>query len=61
MTISGTTILNMASVMPLFNIMMKEELTEENLASNLLSFVYTIRQISVPTHKVLYGMTQNRD
>jgi Cell cycle and development regulator len=31
MTISGTTILNMAAIMPLYNIMLKEELTEENL------------------------------
>lgn len=33
MTISGTTILNMAAVTPIYNIMLKEELTEENLVT----------------------------
>jgi hypothetical protein len=33
MTISATTILNMAAIMPLHNIMLKEELTEENLVT----------------------------
>lgn len=42
-TISGTTILNMSAITPLYNIMLKEEVTEENLAEcrkviyNLLS------------------------
>ncbi len=34
MTISATTILNMSTVTPLHNIMLKEELTEENLVIN---------------------------
>ncbi len=34
MTISATTILNMSSITPLYNIMLKEELTEENLVIN---------------------------
>ena len=33
MTISATTILNMSAVTPLYNIMLKEELTEENLVT----------------------------
>lgn len=38
MTISGTTILNMAAVTPIYNIMLKEELTEENLVIIKLIF-----------------------
>ena len=37
LTISGTTILNMAAVTPLYNIVLQEELTEENLV--ITSFV----------------------
>ncbi len=33
MTISNTTILNMAAITPLYNLILKEELTEDNLVS----------------------------
>ena len=36
MTISATTILNMSAVTPLYNIMLQEELSEENLVIKLL-------------------------